>query len=142
MRPSPLQTVKKTFESREKLVSSLAESADKQNGDTTTDQVRARLMGLSNRKLIHLYKVEQTVRERFGDREKLIAHLIDARKKAGHTADATYRGKLEGYSKARLLDLSKQRYEDRPAKLTPAQKLAARHGRKERERAVSKQKKS
>ncbi|MEQ9501102.1 MAG: hypothetical protein RIT81_29815 [Deltaproteobacteria bacterium] len=138
MRPTPLQTVKKNFESREKLAAELAGMVDQQNGDSSTDETKARLMGLSNKKLLRLYKVEQKVRERFGDKAKLIDHIIDARKAAGHTADDTYRGKLETYSKARLLDMTKMTYAERAAKQTPEQRLAKKRGRKQRERARSK----
>lgn len=134
---TPLQSVKKSFESRAKLVAELAPMVDKLNGDTSDDQVKSRLMGLSNSKLLRLYKVEQKVRERFGDRAKLIAHLVDARKKAGLTADETYRAKLETFSKARLLDLANQKHGEKPAKLTADQKAKRRRGRKEKAREAS-----
>lgn len=137
MRATPLQSVKKSFENRAKLVEQLANTVDKQHGDTTPEQVKARLMGLSNKKLLRLYKVEQKVREKFGDREKLIQHIVDARKKAGLTADAAYRAKLDTFTKARLLDLTHQRLGEKPVKQTPEQKLKSKRGRKERERARS-----
>lgn len=116
MRPTPVQTVKKSFESREKLVKELVELVDKQHGDTTADEVKSRLMGLSNRKLLRLYRVEQAVRERFGDRAKLVAHLTDARKRAGLTVDAAFEQALAEASKARLLDMAKEGYaRTRPA---------------------------
>lgn len=138
MRPTPMQTVKKNFESREKLAAELAGMVDPMHGDSSTDETKARLMGLSNKKLLRLYQVEQKVRERFGDKSKLVDHIIDARKKAGHTADATYRAKLETYSKARLLDMTRMKYGERPTKQTPEQRLASKRGRKQKARAQSK----
>lgn len=138
MKSTPLQVVKKSFESREKLAATLAETVDKLNGDTTTEQVKSRLMGLSNKKLLRLYKVEQAVRERFGDREKLVAHIVSERKKGGLTADDAFLSKLAGFSKARLLDLTNQVHAPRAQKQTPEQRLAGKRGKKERARALSK----
>lgn len=138
MKPTPMQVVKKEFGGREALVDQLAGMVDRHPDDSSADDTKKRLNGLSNQKLLRLYRVEQKVRERFGDRDQLIAHIIDARTKAGHTADADYRAKLDGYTKARLLDLTRQRLGEKPAKLTPEQRLAAKRGRKERERALSK----
>lgn len=142
MRATPLQTVKKSFENKAKLVEQLAQSVDKQRGDTTPEQVKARLMGLSNKKLLRLYKVEQKVRERFGDREKLLQHIVDARKAGGLTADAAFRTKLETFTKARLLDLANEKHGTKPAKLTAEQKQKAKRGRKAKARAASAQSKS
>jgi hypothetical protein len=135
MKKSPLQVVKDSFQSREALVEKLAGMVDDLAGD---GNVKSRLQGLSNGKLLRLYRVEQTVREKFGDREKLVDHIVSLRKKAGQTADDAYRAKLATYSKARLLDVTNQNVGERPAKLTPEQKLANKRGRKERERAASK----
>jgi hypothetical protein len=142
MRPTPLQTVKKTFEGRAKLVEQLAGMVDKQNGDTTTEEVKSRLMGLSNKKLLRLYQVEEKVRQRFGDRTKLVAHIVDARKKAGLTADEAFQTKLETYSKARLLDLANMGYGEKPVKRSAAEKTADRRGRKAKDRAKSAQAKN
>jgi hypothetical protein len=138
MSASPLQAVAKSFGDRAKLVDQLAGMVDKLNGDTTTDDVKSRLSGLSNKKLLRLYKVEQTVRERFGDREKLVQHILAARKKAGFTTDENYKAKLAFFSKARLLDLTKQQLPEAPKKQTPEERMKSKRGRKQRERAQSK----
>lgn len=138
MKATPLQTVNDKFGGRSKLVDTLVPMVDAQRGDESKDEIRSRLMGLSNQKLLRLYRVEQTVRERFGDRAKLVAHIVDARKKAGLTADAEFEGKLETFSKARLLDLTRMNLPERPAKQTPEQKLARKRGKKARERALAK----
>ena len=135
MRKTPLQTVKERFESREKLIEQLAGMVDDLHG---SGDLAARLGGLSNQKLLRLYGVEQKVRERFGDRDKLVTHILDARKTAGLTADDDFKNKLEGYSKGRLLDMTRMRHGDRPAKVTPEQKLKSKRGKKQRERALAK----
>jgi len=137
MKPTPMQVVKREFGSREKLVEQLADQVDRHPDDGSTDDTKRRLMGLSNQKLLRLYRVEQKVRERFGDREQLVEHLVTTRQKAGHTADDDYRRKLGDCSKARLLDMTRQKLGERPAKQTPEAKLARKRGRKARERALS-----
>lgn len=137
MRLSPLAQVKKNFGSREKLVEQLLATADAPKGGAKTE-TKSALMGLSNQKLLRLWKIEQTVRERFGDREKLIKHIVEVRQKAGLTADANFLAKIQGYSKGRLLDLSKEKVGERPKKQTAEEKLAKKRGRKARERALTK----
>ena len=134
MKPTPLQTVKKSFGTRADLATQLSTMVDKRNGDETEAQVKSRLLGLSNRKLLRLYRVEQRVREQYGDKSKLVDQLMDARVEAGHTADETLRTKLEGYSKARLLDLTRQKLAPRAQKLTPEQKSARKRGKKATDR--------
>ncbi len=137
MRLSPLAQVKKNFGSREKLVEQLLATADVPKGGSKSE-TKSALMGLSNQKLLRLWRIEQAVREKFGDREKLVKHIVAARQKAGHTADAPFVAKLQTYSKGRLLDLSKEKLGERPAKQTAEQKLAKKRGRKTRERALTK----
>lgn len=130
MKPTPLQIVKEKFGGRDALAGELAAMVDKMHGDESTDDVKSRLLGLSNPKLLRLYRVEQTVREQYGDKAKLVDHLIEKRRDAGHTADDTFREKLSGYTKARLLDLTRQKFGARPEKLTPEQKKALKRGKK------------
>lgn len=134
---TPLQIVKDKFGGRQKLVEQLSSLVDKQHGDDDA-ATKSRLMGLSNAKLLRLYKVEQAVRERYGDRAKLVSAIVDARKKAGMTVDDGVKTKLAGFTKARLLDLAKMKLGDKPAKQTPAERLAKKRGRKQLERAKSK----
>lgn len=110
MKQTPLQIVKEKFGSREELAKQLAAMVDQMHGDSSKDQVKSRLMGLSNPRLLRLYAVEQTVREQYGDKAKLIDHILEVRKKAGHTADDSYRAKLETFTKARLLDVARRNY--------------------------------
>lgn len=138
MKPTPMQVVNDEFGGREKLVDQLAGMVDRHPDDDSTDDTKKRLNGLSNQKLLRLYRVEQKVRERFGDRDALVEHVISARQKAGHTADDAYRTKLADYTKAKLLDLTRQKLGEKPAKQTPEERLAKKRGRKQRERAQSK----
>ena len=138
MKKSPMQTVKDKFGGRANLVSQLVSMVDKMNGDDSDDAVRSRLMGLTNKKLLRLYAVEQKVRERFGDKAKLVQHILDARKAAGHTADETYKAKISAFPKARLMDLSRQNLGPRAEKLTPEQRMANKRGKKQLARAKAK----
>lgn len=138
MKKTPMQTVKDKFGGRADLVGKLVSMVDKQHGDDSDDAVRGRLMGLPNKKLLRLYAVEQKVRERFGDKAKLVQHIVDARKAAGHTADEAYKTKIGTFSKARLLDMTHQKLGTKPAKLTPEQKLANKRGKKQLARAKAK----
>lgn len=135
MKKTPLQTVNDSFGSREKLVDQLASTADDPSSGAST---KSTLMGLSNAKLLRLARIEETVRQRFGDKDKLIAHIVDVRKKAGHTADADYEAKLQTYSKGRLLDMTRMRLGEKSEKLTDEQRMARKRGRKQRERALAK----
>jgi|GEM_PF-1832074 len=138
MRKTPLQIVKEKFGGREKLVGELVGMVDKMHGDDSDASVKSRLMGLSNQKLIRLYTVEQKVRERFGDKAKMITHVMDARKKAGLTADATLQTKLETYSKAQLLDMTRINFGTAAVKQTAEQRMASKRGKKQRARAKAK----
>jgi len=133
---SPLQVVTDSFGGREKLVAELAGMVDDLNGDG--GDLKARLSGLSNKKLLRLYQIEQKVRENYGDRAKLEDHIVEARAKAGLTADDNFRASLASHSKGRLLDLTRQEHGTRAEKQTPEQRLKSKRGRKQRERAQSK----
>jgi hypothetical protein len=62
--------------------------------------------------LLRLYRAEQTVRERYGSREKLVTDIVESRKRADLTADDRYVEKLTTFSKARLLGLTRTRPKD------------------------------
>ncbi len=130
MKPTPLQIVKEKFGSREALASQLAGMVDRMHGDGSEAQVKSRLMGLSNPKLLRLYTVEQKVREAYGDKAKLVEHILSTRREAGHSADEAYRTKIETFTKARLLDLTKQKLGPKPEKLSPEEKQRRKRGKK------------
>jgi len=137
MAKTPLQTVQDQFGGREALVGQLADMVDKQHGDASDEEVKSRLMRLSNQKLLRLYKVEQKVRERFGGRDELVTHIIDRRKKAGLTADDAYRTKIETFTKAQLLDLTRENMPEPQQKLTAEERMKRKRGKKQRERAAA-----
>ena len=101
--------VKESFGDRASLVAELVKLVDRRHGDSSNDDVKSRLMGLSNAKLLRLYRVEQAVRESYGDRDKLESAIIDARQKAGLTADDSFKTKLATYTKAQLVDMTNMR---------------------------------
>jgi|SRR5688572_22484408 len=138
MKPTPHQVVKKNFEGRAGLVAKLVDMVDMHHGDTTKDEVKSRLMALSNQKLLRLYRVEQKVRERFGDKDGMIKHILEQRTAAGYTADDTLKTKLENMSKAELLDMTRRRHPAKPKKQTAEERLAKKRGRKQRARALEK----
>ncbi len=109
MKKTPMQEVKDNFGDRASLVSELVKLVDKRHGDSSANEVKSRLMGLSNAKLLRLYRVEQVVREGYGDRAKLEAAIVDARAKAGLTADDDFKAKLATYTKAQLVDMTNMR---------------------------------
>lgn len=135
MKATPLQIVKDKFGSRADLADQLAGMVDKMHGDESKSQVKARLMGCSNPKLLRLYAVEQKVREQFGDKSKLVDAIIEARKTAGLTADDSYRSKITTFSKAKLLDMTRQKHAPKPEKLTAEQKQAKKRGKKAKKSA-------
>ncbi|MEM7674490.1 MAG: hypothetical protein AAF449_00650 [Myxococcota bacterium] len=113
MKKTPMQQVKDNFGDRQSLVNELAKLVDRHHGDSSDSQVKSRLMGLSNAKLLRLYRVEQIVRERYGDRSALESAIVDARVKAGLTADDNFKKKLASYSKAQLVDMTNMRVGDK-----------------------------
>lgn len=71
--------------------------------DEDTDALEVRLKKASNAQLLRLQRATQTLKDKYGNREKLIAAIGDAQRKA---KDKDYLAKLETYSLSRLLDLA------------------------------------
>lgn len=87
--------------SKEALAKSLATTLARPDEDT--DLLATQLKTASNKQLLRLAKVSATVKEKWGNREKLIAALGDAAKKS---KDKDYLAKLGTYSLPQLLDLA------------------------------------
>jgi hypothetical protein len=87
--------------SKQALAKSLAESIAREDEDT--DVIAGRLNKASNTQLLRLSRVVDTVKEKFGSREKLIAAIGTAEKKA---KDKDYLAKLDSLSLPNLLDLA------------------------------------
>ena len=79
------------------LASSLART------DEDTGALESRLKKASNAQLLRLQRATQTMKEKFGDRDKLIAAIGAATHKG---KDKDYLAKLDSYSLPQLLDLA------------------------------------
>ena len=100
---SPLARMKDEHESKEKLVDRVMTVLG-QIGKSVEDkdELKARLLAASNKKLLKLFTVGSEVKSKYGSMEK----LADAAAQAlGRAKDAPYVAKLKGMTAARLLDL-------------------------------------
>jgi hypothetical protein len=97
---TPLTQVNDTFGGKDKLVDKLVALLE---SDEAKEEVRKRLLSVSNSKLLHLHEVASMVKEKYGSRGK----LLDAAAQAlGRGKDKDYLAKLESYSTAKLLDVT------------------------------------
>ena len=96
----PLAKLKAAYGSKESLVGKIVEPLAGKDEDT--DALKERLLHASNRQLLRLAKVVETVTKKYGSREKLIAAVGAAMNKA---KDADYLAKLESFSLPKLFDL-------------------------------------
>lgn len=71
--------------------------------DEDTDALEVRLKKASNAQLLRLQRATQTLKDKYGNREKLISAIGQAQRKA---KDKDYLAKLETYSLPYLLDLA------------------------------------
>lgn len=94
-----MQAMKKIYESKDKLVSSIV-GAVKNEGESN-DEAIARLKGLSNKKLMRLGGVAKEVADR-GGKDKVVAAVGNA---MGRAKDGDYLAKLGTFSSARLMDM-------------------------------------
>jgi len=118
MSKSPLAVMKEKFGSKEKLVDRVAGLVTPLEGETKED-LKTRLKGASNSKLLKLLNTEEKVSELFGSKDKLVDDLLKLRRPGGKKPDADFRGSLAKKSKGELLTLQ-----------TAASKKAARAKRK------------
>ena len=86
--------------SKEALAKSLAPALAR--ADEDTDAIAARLKTASNRQLLRLASLTETVKKKWGTREKLIAAIGAANKKS---KDQDYLARLDTYSLPRLVEL-------------------------------------
>lgn len=96
---SPLRTVTDKHGGKEKLAKALASIVGAADDDT--DVIAGRLQKASNKQLLRLHAVSETVKRKFGGRDKLIAKLAE-----GKTKDKDYVAKLGSYSLPHLLNLA------------------------------------
>jgi hypothetical protein len=99
VKKSPLERVKDEFGGKDKLVDKIVGILDA--GDESKDDLRKRLLGVANGKLIRLHSVA-TRTKAAGGHDKLAAATAD---KLKHGKDKDYVAKLGEYSNGRLLDM-------------------------------------
>jgi hypothetical protein len=120
---SPLSRVKEKFGGKDKLVDQIVGLLGS-TGDEPKDELRKRLLGAANRKLIRLHDVATGLKQH-GGHDK----LADAAAAGlGRAKDKDYVQKLNTYSAGRLLDMV--RVAERRAKGAGAAKAAAPKARK------------
>jgi hypothetical protein len=96
---SPLERVKQEFGGKDKLVDKIVGLIDP--GDESKDDLRKRLLGAANGKLMRVFVVATRVKKE-GGHDKLVqaaAHSL------GRTKDQDYVNRLTTFSDARLLDV-------------------------------------
>jgi hypothetical protein len=96
---SPLARVKEEFGGKDKLVDKLVGLVDA--GDESKDDLRKRLLGAANSKLLRLHVVATKVKQQ-GGHDKL---AVAAAAGIGHGKDKDYVTKLESLSNGRLVDM-------------------------------------
>jgi len=97
----PKARVAKLHNSKADLAKSLAPALVA--GDEDSGALTERLSKASNMQLLRLQKVVETVKEKYGSREKLIEAIGNAQNKS---KDKDYLTKLASFSLPRLLDLA------------------------------------
>jgi hypothetical protein len=100
---SPLAQVKDEHESKEKLVDRvIALWGQIAKSEEDKDELKARLLAASNKKLLRLFAVGTEIKSKYGSVDKLADAAASA---LGHVKDAPYVAKLKTMTPARLLDL-------------------------------------
>jgi len=99
LKKSPLARVKDEFGGKDKLVDKIVGVLDA--GDESKDDLRKRLLGVANRKLVRLHSVA-TRTKTIGGHDKLVTSTAERLNRA---KDKDYVGKLDSLSDARLLDM-------------------------------------
>ena len=99
-RKSPLAQVNETFGGKDKLVEKLLPLLE---SDESKEEMRKRLLAAANSKLLHLHEVASMVKENYGSRDKLLTAAAAA---LGRSKDKDYLAKLEGFSTAKLIDVT------------------------------------
>ena len=99
LKKSPLSRVKDEFGGKDKLVDKIVGVLDA--GDLSKDDLRKKLLGVANSKLIRLHTVATRTKEA-GGHDKLAATIADKLKRG---KDKDYVNKLGEYSNGRLLDM-------------------------------------
>ena len=112
LKQSPLARVKEEFGGKDKLVDKIVGVLD--SGDESKDELRKRLLGVSNTKLIRLFSVA-TKTKQAGGHDKLVTATAE---KLNRAKDKDYVAKLDEFSNGQLLDMF-QAAEGRSAAAAP-----------------------
>jgi len=107
MKKTPLEQTKEVFGSKDKLVDEIV-SLVKRPSDIPKEQFKKKLSAQSNKKLMTLLKREKLIKEKFGNRDKLIDAIVQARTGKNKSGDKDYRSRLDGMTSGQLLDLAKR----------------------------------
>src|SRR5260221_7095735 len=97
---SPLARVKEEFGGKDKLVDKIVGLLGS-TGDEPKEELRKRLLGAANRKLIRLHEVAASLKQH-GGHDKLADAAATG---VGRAKDKDYVEKLASYSSGRLLDM-------------------------------------
>ncbi len=98
---TPLQTVNEQHGGKEKLVDKLMGLIEK--GEQEAEELKARLLSASNKKLLRLLRITETIRQKYGSADKLAEAVAAA---LGRAKDSDYVRRLGEYSPAKLLDIA------------------------------------
>jgi hypothetical protein len=96
---SPLARVKEQFGGKDKLVDKIVGLLD--SGDEPKEELRKRLLGAANGKLIRLHEVASSLKQH-GGHDKLVEAAAAG---LGRSKDKDYVEKLSTFSSGRLLDM-------------------------------------
>ena len=99
----PFAKLKAAYGSKDELVKKIVEPLAA--ADEDTEALGDRLKKASNAQLLRLARVVETVKSKFGGRDKLIAKLGEM---AGKAKDKDYLAKLGTFSLPKLLDLTRR----------------------------------
>jgi hypothetical protein len=99
----PLGRTKAEHESKEKLVDKVVSLlGGVSSSDESKDDLKARLLAASNKKLLHLLAIGTEIKSKFGSIDRAAEAVA---KTLGRAKDADYVKKLKTFGPARLLDL-------------------------------------
>lgn len=100
---SPMAVVNEKFGGKDKLVEQIVGLLGSDT-DEPKEDLRKRLLGAANKKLLHLHDVASTVKDKYGSREKLVQAAVTS---LGRAKDKDYVTKLGTVSTPRLLDIAR-----------------------------------
>jgi hypothetical protein len=100
---TPLELVNEEHGGKEKLVDKIVGTLE-QDADAEGGDLKRRLLTASNRKLVRLLRNAQALRDKYGSKEKLVAHVAGA---LGRAKDSDFVRRLDGMTQGRLLDMAR-----------------------------------